>query len=438
MAPAPDALVTTPRGRRWLVWIIVATILGRGAYGLYDYRAHGMEAVAFYSDTAGYIDSTANLVRTGRYEGADGKPDIRRPPGLVPLLWPGIVLDQIIPVTFALQVLLGGLTVFLTWSLALRLTERESVALIAACLVALDPGGAIYTSAILSEMLFLTVMVVSYLLLFQSLRSGRTGLLMITGLLIGYATLVRPISVGLPLALAPFLLLGLLQRGQRAAPAAARVLLFTLLALAPPGAWIYRNIQVADFHGLTTVAGFNQYFYNAAGLEAYHTGTTVQAVAREWGSQDPQRYLARHPEQAEWTPAQRAEWQWAEGSRRLRAEWPLALWLQVKGIAPMLLARYQLGTVGYFTLLGNLLFTPLALLGWFVPIWRARRSELRVLLVCFLYLAVMSGGPAGYSRFRVPLVPLIAISAAGGLVHLVRLVRHRASPATSPAEGEPA
>ena len=51
-----------------------------------------------------------------------------------------------------------------------------------------------------------------------------------------------------------------------------------------------------------------------------------------------------------------------------------------------------------------------------VALWRMPRETGPVMLI--LYLMVLSSGPEAYPRFRVPLVPLLAMLAGGGYQHL--------------------
>ena len=105
--------------------------------------------------------------------------------------------------------LLGAVTVVLVFELARRLFDSRA-ARASGLLLAFFPSQIFYTGTILTEVLFTTLLVAGLLvLLARPWEAGRVGLgrLALFGLIIGAATLVRSITLLLPLVLLVFWLL---------------------------------------------------------------------------------------------------------------------------------------------------------------------------------------------------------------------------------------
>jgi hypothetical protein len=131
-------------------------------------------------------------------------------------------------------------------------------------------------------------------------------------LLLAAATLTRPITLGLPLLEAPLLLWCWRQQGLRALVAAT---LFVGLAATPVAVWAARNMAVAGYPGVATVADHNLYYYRAAAIEAQTRGRSFYDVQAEW----QRTFDQRHPGPAQAGEAARALCMRAEALAVIRA-----------------------------------------------------------------------------------------------------------------------
>lgn len=108
-----------------------------------------------------------------------------------------------------LQALMATATCYFAYALARRLSGRENAALLVALLLAISPVFIIEASQVLSETVFVFLLVGGMWLYVESLRRQRHGLalLVLAGILLGAATLTRAVLLAFPFGLAIHLLL---------------------------------------------------------------------------------------------------------------------------------------------------------------------------------------------------------------------------------------
>lgn len=408
-------------------------------------------------DTVSYWNPARALIETGAFARSSdeaGLPETRRTPGYPLFLAAGQVLVGDSPSRVALlQVLIGVATVALTW-IAAHAVAGPRAAPIAAMLVAVDPVSIAFSLLLMSESLAALVLMAA---VFAGVRlvqtRGHLGLAAATGSLAGATALVRPIGMylGWPLAFG-LLVWAVIERWpRRRALGAASCLLASFLAVV--GGWQLRNALVAGFWGLSDVAPEMMLASVAAPILAEREGITDgEALIRL--ERDAGRDLA----------AQR------RSTLGLIVENPLTFlgfrvrWAIRKLIGPGEQRLLQLtghwgpnGTPGLAlrnTTLPDWLrewaFPPgvpllaftwtmavLAVLNGGLASWLVRRvwnrqfkgPELLVLGVLVYFLAI---GPPS-SRFRIPVLPLVAILAAAGYVRGVPTPERHAVPAAENA-----
>lgn len=174
-----------------------------------------VERVAKFSesrspDENNYIHMAERLLREGVYSYWGDGPDAFVSPGF-PLfltacfrifgtgLW-GIHCVKIV------QAVLISLMVPLTFSLGKQLTQKDSVGLIAAVLVALNGYFPTYSRVILTEPLYYFTMLLFFAVFVYAVRKEYRRLHLLAGLLFGVAVMVRPLLI----ITAPFLYLPLI------------------------------------------------------------------------------------------------------------------------------------------------------------------------------------------------------------------------------------
>jgi 4-amino-4-deoxy-L-arabinose transferase-like glycosyltransferase len=261
-------------------------LLAALALRLLVFAAVAHEPRKFYTyDSDGYDRRAMNLLRYGQFasEGAPPlTPDLDRTP-VYPLylaaVW-GLAGHQ--PWLAALlQLLLGSLTALAAALLARELLLPPAAWWIAGLVVALDPVSAMNASRLLTETLFTLLLTVGVLLLARAWRlaAGRAEgeattpratpmarLVVASALALALATLTRPISQFLPLALLPLLLAALWRLGRRRALALGA--LFIVVSSALPLGWAARNYGATGVFTLSTISDTNLIYYRARAVLA--------------------------------------------------------------------------------------------------------------------------------------------------------------------------
>ena len=101
------------------------------------------------------------------------------------------------------NLVLAGLTAFMVWRLALRVTRNELAGLVAAAIFLLHPGTLIAEGRGGVEILFMFAVMAFILLLYRAIYTDRGGHYLLAGLVLGAAVLIRSTPLLFPLALAP-------------------------------------------------------------------------------------------------------------------------------------------------------------------------------------------------------------------------------------------
>lgn len=456
--PSPDESLSS-------VWLVLAVAIGlRLAVPLLGW-ALAPAPLWHEPDTAGYLTAAEQLVHTGSL-GTDERPEIVRTPGYPLLLAIGVAFEHVNAVTIALQIVLSCLTVWLVYAAALSMFERRQIALLSAWFCACEPLSILYASKLLSETLFTTLVAAAMWLLAKDARRPAWLMLLAAALLMAAAAFVRPIAYFLPGWLAILLIFagwpGLRWRSL------ARSAAFYAVAMLPLAAWQVRNFRLAGYASFSAISDINLYYYEAVPVFAAERGLNpreLPALQAELGFHDDAAYLRRHPDQRSWSPAERFAWLRSEAGRVLRAHPVTAFRVHSAGILHTLTDSGRNAYTHFFGLEHDSRQArppPQSIVERFVAAVRHKplvvliHGLLAVTLVVYLglalaglatsavrrspatwpalaigiYLLSMSGGPAGYHRFRLPLVPVISLLAANGWL-AARAIRSRGNAATA-------
>lgn len=384
-----------------------------------------------------YVPLAHVLVSHGRFaERPDARPDLFRTPGYPAFLAATIaVLGDSIWRSLAAQVVVSLLTIVLTWLLARELLS-ERAALVAALVAALDPPTNTHAVIYLTETVFTAVFALGCLGVWRAARRDSAAWAAAGGLALGLSVLVRPIALYIgPLGA---VLLALAARG----PLARRALLAALaliLSLAPPLAWMARNASNGAGFILTCIEGQNLLYYRAAPVLADVRGIGWEPAMAELKAEMKKRAagapengqvesahakalaletLRAHPAATARMLAEGVARFWAApGNADLmlllgvielghQARWP------ERGPAWLQALAYALGVAAQVVHLAIL-----ALAAWGAASFARRGRWLELLFTVGLLVAftVLSAGPGAYARFRVPVVPLLALLAAAAV-----------------------
>jgi 4-amino-4-deoxy-L-arabinose transferase-like glycosyltransferase len=389
------------------------------------------------ADSVSYLAPAHTLADNGVFA-TDAGPELSRTPFYPAFLAAHLRLSDDPRFPAATQIVLDAGTAALVSLTALSLTASPAAGALG-LLYALDPVAAVHAPLILSETLFTFLLTLCVLML---LRAGaqpqRPKLIAVAGLCLGAATMVRPLSYYLWIPWSLALAWAWKDRFKKLA------LVFALCAAVLPAGWCCRNLYLSGHYEFSTITGVNALIWEAAGVEAAvdktDLATARQALAAEMERRHPGpftdkfeeshartrlalKYLAAHPAallkfQTVTTaktllgsgldevakvlspgrpmPSEESIIYSVTGSgtfalMRQRPE----LWLPLVTTGLILALTYALGALGVWSL------------------WRLkRRYEASVLLVPIAFQLALAGGGWSYYRFRLPMLPLIAVLAA--------------------------
>ena len=328
-----------------------------------------------------------------------------------------------------------------------------SAAIAAELLIAFDMPSIVLSSEVMSESLFQFALVMAVLpaLLFRSRARDALLTAIIAGIVAGFAVLVRPIGIVLPILLPlPFLAARALDRRHRNAAAAFAFALSALIV----GGWFARNYSVAGYPGLSTVGAINIYYYRAADIVARQEHSLLAATRASFGARLGVPYELVYSAGVQSSELVRRMNQL--GFAVIEAHPIEAAAMMVQGsvylaLAPMRTALAKtIGTAGSYEgdglnagalsagrvgnalhailqspalsvlILVQLLMTLVLWGGIAAAIVRCVRAEteyrlwVAYLLTCGILMLVLAAGGEADVRFRAPVVPLLAVVAALG------------------------
>jgi hypothetical protein len=273
-----------------------------------------------------------------------------------------------------------------------------------------------------------------------------TRLLGVAGLVLGVATLTRPLGFYLPLALLPFVVYRLLRmRAKVLIP----VLCFVLGFLVVVSPWMARNAMVAGAWSLSSVGPYNMTHYNIPqflvatyGHDSTQRSTYQKALdaveVREAYSFAPARYydamvravLAGHTIQyGVYHVVETTKFFFSSGVRATATSIELPALHRALGLtidAPDLLSALKRGDFGtvfsalqtqWLITLDRIYMLALTFLAAVALFFRRHRATVLALAVLVLFLAAFTG-PVSVPRYRLPAEPFLILLAVYTLSEL--------------------
>ena len=399
-------------------------------------------------DTASYLEPGWNLIHHGAFETA-GLPETDRTPGYpIFAMLTGMAMGNVLLSAFA-QIVLSLVSLLLARRIADRIFPDSRAGVIAAWLFAIEPLSITYTARLMPETLFVMLLLVCIecVLVFQ--KTARVRVLVIAGLVLAAATFVRPISYYLGFALA----LGVAVTAPRQrglwwkAPAVLLVTFLPWLA-----AWQARNEIETGYSGFSSIVETNLYFFQSAEVSAELQQITLGAEQAKLGYPTEADYLEAHPEQVGWSQTERLHFMRTQAVKVI-ASHPLLYFkthmvgvgvvaftpcatelLQlfraypVDGAMPhriinegVMLSLERLFVIHPEVTIVMALLEAFLLLLYLFAVWACLRSGVQnlgmwTIVLISAYFLMISGGAQAVGRYRLPVMPLLCILAAGGIV----------------------
>ena len=182
-------------------------------------------------------------------------------------------------VVLFIQILLGVGIVIMTYLIGKMLVSRK-VALLATGLCAIDPHLIFYSVQLLSDILFVFVLLLSILFFIYGIKNKRLTLFLLSSTLLGVSTMVKPVTLYFPIIVAGAILLCPKMKFNFRLTIISFFILVFFVVIFP---WQYRNYKVYNHFSLAPLAqSFNLLYRHAAFTEAAKTGKSIEQVRREF------------------------------------------------------------------------------------------------------------------------------------------------------------
>jgi hypothetical protein len=273
------------------------------------------------------------------------------------------------------------------------------------------------------------------------------------GALVAVATMVRPTMWLYPAVL--LVLLAIRFRGLPRRTLVTRLLVFVLPIALVVGGWQVRNHATVGSWQLSGATGLLMYCSNAAQIEARTSGTSVDQTQRRLGcppsGEDPDGVCRSD---AGWTcrvPDADASGQgfdeWNRQGLQIMAEQPVQTARIVVEGAVRQIAGPGTDTVRRYIDVQGSIPLALGLFSWNAALWavaaigamaglRSRHRAYWAFVIATIgYVIAVSTGDAAGARYRVPVIPMLALLAVNGVLWGVRRLRRDRHPANAPEYG---
>lgn len=353
-------------------------------------------------------------------------------------------------VVLLFQIFISIGSILLVYKIA-RLWFNEKIALLAAGLMAIDPYGILYTQNLLTETIFVFLLLLGIYCALKLYHEQKLTLGVLSGIILALATLTRPISFYFPLIL---LFIFILAPQLKLRKRIGLISLFGLLYLGGIGVWCLHNYQQYGHfkissntpRGLLTIAArieSRQTGGDVIEIREQHQTTLLQQAgttdfnsfqAAEYYQQYAQPYIRKNfsdftalsiiglgniytglstNEFGKFLRWRKSELPYNAPSERnwtnkiqdfLRVKSPAKIVLAFV-IGPLLLALYWLFLIGAFRLLKDKQYFILA-----------------TILMIIVFFTLISS-PIGSPRYRLPFMPFVMMTAAYGWYQLKRWKR---------------
>ncbi len=401
-------------------------------------------------DSHSYLETTHSIVTEFSYTRNDS-PEHSRTPGFPLFLAGATIIGGGIWAAVLFQILFASGTSALTTLMSLKLTHNPAVSFLSGLIVALDVPSIVMSNLVMTETLFTFFLVLSTLFLLFFLRERlKPSYLAFAGVSVGIAVLFRPIAVLLPLFLVPFLLsknAGI----NRNLKFACIFLACFLITLSP---WLVRNRMAFGKTFLSTISNTNILYYRAAGVYAANHGISFNQaqetlrekarlqtagkecpveiskaegkMGREIILKNPSLYLKNHAASALYMLLAPIRSNIDIQLGLSREGTSVGLW-NANSVSDRLrkfsetTSRFTLGAVIYQA--AATLFLLAATVVGAVSMFQKSRGLFLFPAAVIFYFCLLSGGPEVYARFRVPVVPYMAVYSAFGIAAITNKLK---------------
>lgn len=239
------------------------------------------------SDANGYHQIALNLLNTNSFSGNSHTYifdfftiDSVRTPGYPVFLAFIYLLFGVSPsLVIIFQIVMNLASIYLVYVIAAKLFSNKNVAIISAFLFSLDIYTLFFIFELYTETLFLFIFLFSIVLFIKSIKSHGVLQLIISGILIGFSALIRPIAIFLPVV---FIAIIFLFDKHSASSKFLKNSALSIPFLIIISLWMVRNYNEYNHFGFSTISSANLYLFNAVITESNSTDKSTKQIADEF------------------------------------------------------------------------------------------------------------------------------------------------------------
>lgn len=356
----------------------------------------------------------AKRTASWKIDEVQGEVEVMRTPGypafLAAMRLAGLTPPQVTVVQLLLRIAAIVLFVLFAAAIGVPFCAR----LLAAGWLVIDQWGLWCANKIVTETLFTIVLFAVVWMTVAALRAGRIGVgrVVVLGMLVGAATLVRPVAIAYFVVVAFCVAVFVRQHRWRSTA------IVLIAAIVLPLAWAWRNQRQTGIFTLSLIIPIDKVFYRAAGAEAigmpgdYETnlirlhGEYKERVARLGPASTAKEKLARYD---------------ALANGVLRRHWRGAVRLALHELRMLMFRVYRCTTCGAFKnvakvalFFAHVAFLACAVAGAIAMMRRDLAVGAFLALTVAYFVLVPAGGGGRIGRFRAPIESYYALFAACG------------------------
>jgi len=396
---------------------------------------------AFEPDSFGYVRLAESLLDTQTF------PSIFRTPGYPFFIATIYSIFGKFPQTVLLfQYFFDSLTALFVVFIFMKISGHARYSYMAGLIYAANPFAIFYSGMMLSETLFGFLLLIAVYFFILSLKSHKKKrYFIISAFFLALGTLCRPISLFLPLLIAPFTLLGKFPLREKL----LHLLLFIMVFIISIAPWFLRNYQNYGRCTLSTVSDINIFYYEAPAIKLvndtplliFHVGCNKSFEIVQKNFWDKIKIKYNWNDKSPFSISNdilKTDILRKEGLIVIKENVLSFLLVHSNGLARTLfpfyphfekIFGYDLKTIKITSSAIDVAITGLFLFGIFSLLWdkpeiASNKTSIVFMMIIIFYFSFLPG-LAGYSRFKVPILPYISIFSALGFWRICELFRVR-------------
>ncbi len=342
------------------------------------------------------------------------------------------------------QIFLNLLSIILLYKIGIELFS-EKAGFIAAVLFAIDLHHTIFIYYILTETIYTTVFLAALLFYVKAIKSSQLKFFILTGLIYGISTLIRPISQYYIGGIFLFTLLWYFKEWKNGIKFSVMLMTAYFVAIAP---WCYRNYSEYGHFALSNIKGYNLLFWNASYYESKRLHQPIDTVNAHFKTE-----LEKMGWRADANPFDKEKYDGELANKIIKSNFGDYLKTHLIGTVKIHLSvgtqsltevlhipakkfseeeKYNNGVLAlikkffvektiYEILLGLFVAVFLTVVYFFagIGIWRMVKEKQTLLMLFLLgsagYFSLISG-IISYARYRLPSMPFYILLASAGIV----------------------